>query len=60
MLSEVETRLRILEQIVSSKTGLARQLLQVGIAAQRTASAMQLPRGTRKVNAWGESHLWSR
>ncbi|MHC5827796.1 MAG: hypothetical protein ACYT04_70905 [Nostoc sp.] len=30
---------------------------QVGIAAQRTALAMQLPRGTRKVNAWGESHL---
>ncbi|MEH1934225.1 MAG: hypothetical protein V7L14_10960 [Nostoc sp.] len=56
-----------MEQIVSSKTGLARQLLlfetlreQVGIAAQRTASEMQLPRGTRKVNAWGESHLWSR
>ncbi|WP_334782980.1 hypothetical protein [Nostoc sp.] len=43
-----------------TQTGLARQLQQEWLAAQRTASAMQLPRGTRKVNAWGESHLWAR
>jgi len=42
VLSEVETRIRILKRIVSYSTGLA---------------VMQLRSGRPKVNAWGESHL---
>ncbi|MCC5657376.1 hypothetical protein LC608_10340 [Nostoc sp. XA010] len=30
------------------------------INSKQILGAIQLPRGTRKVNAWGENHLWVR